>query len=373
MAAGSGKVSKCISPEEQYVEDQAHEIFMKLPSVCRTCLQEDDNPDTELYQITDIFMEDDEITSQIQSFKDVLCLFVDDKVGKEQEKLPCSICLNCIEKARTAFHFIEMCRKTDSVLEKCFSEYFSEEFKNGSICVSVEEEKIEYSQSEILEPLESESLDLEEEDRRTEYLQSPKLDVEPVSTETRRFVKRTKHGDRHKCEICGKSFGQMQTLTRHKKIHSKDNNPGTPCHFCNRFFLRKDDLRRHIRTHTNERPYACHQCPKAYKQSFELKQHVIASHVGGPLLPCTICDKKLSTRNGLYIHMKMHRGEKNHACEFCEKRFITSGELKSHKLHIHTDQMDAEKFSCGFENCSKVFVTKSARRTHLKLKHDVVE
>lgn len=55
-------------------------LSSKLLGLCRTCLTAEDESDAELYPISDIFLEEDEMTSQVQSFEEVLCLFVDNEV-----------------------------------------------------------------------------------------------------------------------------------------------------------------------------------------------------------------------------------------------------------------------------------------------------
>lgn len=61
----------------------AASLAAKLPAVCRTCLvsSDDSDPEFELYQIDEIFLEEDELNTQVHSFVEVLSLFVNDGVG----------------------------------------------------------------------------------------------------------------------------------------------------------------------------------------------------------------------------------------------------------------------------------------------------
>ncbi|XP_055627068.1 zinc finger and SCAN domain-containing protein 31-like [Toxorhynchites rutilus septentrionalis] len=364
------------------------EISALLPAVCRTCLLAENDVEGELYSMDQIFLEEDSLTSQVQSFENIICLFIDDEMEKTNDRLPRSICMPCVEKARSAFHFIEMCRQTDNVLKECLLEPISIISSNFAQSV-IPEETIE-NDEEILgeyvteiKHIATEYLDEDELERKSFQWQTTakdnpieQLDNIPVNKEPHEKTRVYKNvsAKRHLCEICLKTFTQPQTLNRHKKIHTKDSQPGKSCNYCDRVFLRSDDLRRHIRTHTNERPYVCDQCPRAYKQSAELKEHKESVHpITGirKMLECTICDKKLTTRNGLYVHMKAHRGEKNHSCSYCSKRFVTSGELTSHLRHIHTEQINAEIIVCGQKGCAKKFVTNAAWRHHQIKKHKV--
>ena len=51
-----------------------------------------------------------------------------------------------------------------------------------------------------------------------------------------------------------------------------------PCPYCGKMFQGTWHLRRHLRTHTGERPFCCPYCPYRATQSGDLKRHVNGMH-----------------------------------------------------------------------------------------------
>ena len=74
------------------------------------------------------------------------------------------------------------------------------------------------------------------------------------------------------------------------------------CVHCGKQMRDECDIKRHLRTHTNERPHPCSFCP----MSFRLK-------------------------NDRDIHARIHTGEKPYMCAICGHRFRSSSSLSSHK------------------------------------------
>lgn len=51
-----------------------------------------------------------------------------------------------------------------------------------------------------------------------------------------------------------------------------------PCLLCQKRFTSRQDLKRHVRTHTGERPYQCPLCPHRAALKGNIKKHVVAVH-----------------------------------------------------------------------------------------------
>lgn len=62
---------------------------------------------------------------------------------------------------------------------------------------------------------------------------------------------------------------------------------------------------------------------------------------------CPVCAKVYTASSSYFYHMKYTHGQvKDHACQYCEKKFATRGSLRIH-LATHTDEYQYECKDCG--------------------------
>lgn len=80
------------------------------------------------------------------------------------------------------------------------------------------------------------------------------------------------------------------------------------CQYCGYSCHALGDFRKHVRTHTGERPYKCPHCSTKFSDSSNLKRHV----------------------------RKIHTGEQPHACPSCNFRTFLFSTLQAHLLANHS-------------------------------------
>ncbi|KAL0892809.1 hypothetical protein ABMA27_014504 [Loxostege sticticalis] len=137
----------------------------------------------------------------------------------------------------------------------------------------------------------------------------------------------------HACDQCGKRFRQLVNLVQHKQqIH--DRKETHLCQYCSKSFFTAKYLQRHLRSHSSDRPYKCKQCDKAFKTSKVLKNHIY-THSRERTFRCTVCDMGFVHPGYLRAHMLTHTREKQFPCKYCGVNFHRSDHRKRHQYTAH--------------------------------------
>jgi hypothetical protein len=72
---------------------------------------------------------------------------------------------------------------------------------------------------------------------------------------------------------CTTRFYRQDELRRHERTHTGEKPFPCPHPGCGRFFARSDHVRTHVRIHTGEKPYNCKYCDKSFARSDERLRH----------------------------------------------------------------------------------------------------
>ncbi|XP_028307462.1 zinc finger protein 11-like [Gouania willdenowi] len=182
---------------------------------------------------------------------------------------------------------------------------------------------------------------------------------------------------KYKCGSCGKRFRDHYDLNRHNmRVHEKSEleedvaDPAIPdvleeknCSLCGKYFARQVDMERHMKSHSEDRPYKCLFCQKKFKNPYILNRHekdickrrrrreALSSpqQSAEPLAEgrvCPICNRILPCTADIAKHLRSHSEERPFICVTCEKGFKYKDTLKKHQIiHGHEGIREEESKS----------------------------
>ena len=103
--------------------------------------------------------------------------------------------------------------------------------------------------------------------------------------------------------------------------------------------------------------YYCTSCPEKCLDKEDFISHCKSFH---KLLVCDLCCKTYTTMAGLYMHKKMHSGEKGGCpkCTICGKHFQGLSYLKRH-MKVHSAY---RAYTC--DQCGKAYKSEQNLKNH---------
>ncbi|XP_035219666.1 zinc finger protein 423-like, partial [Stegodyphus dumicola] len=148
------------------------------------------------------------------------------------------------------------------------------------------------------------------------------------------------------CHFCDKAFPRLSYLKRHEQVHSE--HMPFKCDFCQRLFKHKRSRDRHVKLHTGDRKYRCGQCEAAFSRSDHLKIHM-KTHDNAKPYQCAVCNRGYNTAAALTSHMQNHKKDQSNnpsSPSFQHHPFrclqCTAGFSTSKDLQMHVATHDNE-------------------------------
>jgi hypothetical protein len=204
-----------------------------------------------------------------------------------------------------------------------------------------------------------------------------------------------------KCDFCCKMYTKIDKA-RHFKIHHKNlircsynkcsiyflsevdkknhealvhaSTEKIKCIFCNLYFLTRT-MSVHLKSMHKSLIQSAFKCKFTCRRYFltevELNEHISVVHskyLIGPQFKCIYCNKMLTDKHGLNLHVHIMHSVVKISCKFrfCSQYFLTQTEADSH-YEQHQKIEERKKFCCL--KCSYRSASEYSLRSHISLRH----
>lgn len=171
-----------------------------------------------------------------------------------------------------------------------------------------------------------------------------------------------------KCDECQKSFDFAQDLVSHSMKH----HPSTPNQYCPQCkeSFEVITLVKHSKACIDKAKtepnlnFQCDICGKSFANAYVFKSHKW-SHLP-PSFACQLCDYKATTSGNLKIHQRVHETGHEVVCPICGKMLKHKASLSAHVKLTHDTGIP--KLPC--ERCGQTFKCRTSLMKHILRAHE---
>ncbi|XP_013089835.2 zinc finger protein 62 homolog isoform X1 [Biomphalaria glabrata] len=167
-------------------------------------------------------------------------------------------------------------------------------------------------------------------------------------------LKNMRKGKRFFCNICDKTFSESYSWKVHQLMHTQE---PLPCVECGQKKHNKSSsCSLNLYTHLLiDKRFSCTFCGKKFIEKYTLKRHIL-SHTGEKPFQCDECDRRFTQQRLLKSHKLTHASEKPFVCDVCGKGFKHPSACRLHKYRKHKDSIPTKIHPRGSPGIGKYYV-----------------
>ena len=114
-------------------------------------------------------------------------------------------------------------------------------------------------------------------------------------------------------------------MKRHEKTHQEQKQ--YPCRWCEKIFATREGLRKHGVEH---RDFSCKFCGEQFQNRTNEVNHVRQVHgITSVMFPCNKCPQEFDSKGAYFIHLRTHKTEPK-TCKGCKETFADKYMLTQH-------------------------------------------
>lgn len=139
------------------------------------------------------------------------------------------------------------------------------------------------------------------------------------------------------CDICARHFkSKTQFLNHYQSIHSDPEANRVQCSKCDKWLAGAISLKKHLKLAHEPGPHICDKCGKETPTKHALIAHIRYMHKMAPKFVCSYCPKAFKMSVHLREHLTTHvEGGALYTCPYCERSFNSGANMYSHKKKMH--------------------------------------
>ncbi|XP_076642973.1 uncharacterized protein LOC143353480 isoform X1 [Halictus rubicundus] len=180
--------------------------------------------------------------------------------------------------------------------------------------------------------------------RMSEHSQHPSMSPVMASVEQEEALNAEREAREARTRARSRTYTEMmerRNSANHEEPPLKKNAPNAfknvaRCGICLQWFSDHTTMLTHLQTHSDNytcKNFTCHICKKSFKEKWQLFRHEMSHkrNESVAMYVCSVCNKSFVDKSAYKVHQKTHIVDKTYHCSKCNKIFFKEVTLLTHQ------------------------------------------